>query len=234
LNDPTGHWVNFAIGAIAGGLLGAGLYLLSESAQDGFDAKEDMRDLLVATGMGMAAGLLIATPGASSIGIGMAGSLLTDHTMNILTDTDFSHGQHALTGAYGGAFGGLLGDVGALFPKQPLVAGGAQAITAVGVTVAPKIALSKMGLSEYTRTELRQDVILESAKVGLGRLANKSSVDLYGEFGADFFSEVFTETGSKMIEYSLKTEPIKKLLGNNNYSSQGEPICRGHSCYLDR
>jgi RHS repeat-associated protein len=100
-NDPSGHCPT-CIGALIGGAAGAILYIVSESQQaDGFDFKNDWKDLAVATGTGALAGALIATPGGTALGIGMASGLIADHATNIITSEDFSVAGNVEAGAVG-------------------------------------------------------------------------------------------------------------------------------------
>ncbi len=113
-NDPSGHIANWVVGGIVGGLVGGGLYLVNElrqgdlnlninvSSVGGFKVDAgDWGDLAAATGMGTAAGLLIATPGGQAAGVSMAVNLVSDHVGNLASGSDFSATQHLVTGGVG-------------------------------------------------------------------------------------------------------------------------------------
>ncbi|MCE7989400.1 MAG: hypothetical protein DYG89_50250 [Caldilinea sp. CFX5] len=137
MTDPSGHIANWLIGAGIGFGLGSALYLINEQSQDGIDLGIDIAwdgwvptcvnfndwgDLMAAGLLGAAAGAMIATPGAATIGASMAGNLLSDHWSNVRNGQDFSWRRHGWNGAVG-AFSGLLtGVFGELLKAYPVIA----------------------------------------------------------------------------------------------------------------
>ena len=112
-DDPSGHWINFVIGAVAGALVGGGVDMISQLIENGgnFD-KVDWRSVGLSSLSGAASGLLAAT------GVGLVGSVLGNAAisggvslLNQVTDEEKGISKTAIIAdtIFGGIAGGLGG-----------------------------------------------------------------------------------------------------------------------------
>jgi RHS repeat-associated protein len=229
LNDPTGHFANLAIGAAIGGIVGAALYIYSESKQsDGFNFKDDWADLAVAAGTAAVAGGLIgsgvgAVAGVEMLGgIGMAGALVVDHATNIATGSDFSIPNHIDAGGVGFMTGATIG----MLPEgTPTLV---KMLVASTVNGGYSFLKRRLGMIEDDDPIGDMiDMITAGASEGIGSGISNGMKPIIGESA----SELAGGLGSAAVETTVKVKNKKRIsqVRTSNLTSELS-FCNGRTC----
>jgi RHS repeat-associated protein len=175
--DPSGHWINFAIGAAVGAIIGGGSYAIGAAISGNFDSGQ----FVAATAMGTAGGLLVATGIGAATGSAMiaaavtgagVGAITAEAAYNITAGENYNTTDMMIATGVGAVAGAANGAIGVTS-----IAG-----TTTGL-VAETAVNGAAGSSQHLLTSLHNgasldgNLLLESAGVGLLTAGTTGMVD---------------------------------------------------------